>query len=406
MALTDTAIRNAKPADNPQKLFDGGGLFLLVTPNGGKWWRLKYRYAGKEKLLSIGTYPEVSLKDARERREEARKHIANGDDPSALKQQTKINMRINATNTFKAVADEWMSKQVKKNSEATHKRHNMILTNDLLPWLGKRPLKEIRAPELLTAIQRIESRGANELAHRALRLANKVFLYGIVTGKAVYNIVADLRGALEPVVVTHRAAITDPKEVGGLLRAIESYKGTFTVKCALQLSPMFFARPGELRNAEWAEFDLVKAEWNIPAEKMKMKMAHLVPLSKQAITILSELKPLTGDGKYLFPSERTRDRSMSNNSVNAALRRLGFGHDEMTAHGFRALARTILDEVLGFRPDFIEHQLAHAVRDPNGRAYNRTAHLVERRKMMQAWSDYLDKLKAGADIVPIFAEVA
>lgn len=406
MALTDAAIRNTKPTDNPQKLFDGGGLFLLVTPNGGKWWRIKYRYAGKEKLLSIGTYPEVSLKDARERREEARKHIANGDDPSALKQQTKINMRINATNTFKAVADEWMSKQVKKNSEATHKRHNMILTNDLLPWLGKRPLKEIRAPELLTAIQRIESRGANELAHRALRLANKVFLYGIVTGKAIYNVAADLRGALEPVVVTHRAAITDPKEVGGLLRAIESYKGTFTVKCALQLSPMFFARPGELRNAEWAEFDLVKAEWNIPAEKMKMKMAHLVPLSKQAITILSELKPLTGDGKYLFPSERTRDRSMSNNSVNAALRRLGFGHDEMTAHGFRALARTILDEVLGFRPDFIEHQLAHAVRDPNGRAYNRTAHLVERRKMMQAWSDYLDKLKVGADIVPIFAEVA
>ena len=406
MALTDTAIRNAKPSDKPQKLFDGGGLFLLVMPNGGKWWRLKYRYAQKEKLLSLGTYPEISLKDARERREEARKQIAKGGDPSAIKQQTKIDARINAKNTFKAVADEWMLKQANKNSQATQKRHNLILTNDLLPWLGKRPLKDIKAPELLAAIQRVESRGANELAHRALRLANKVFLYGIVTGKAEYNIAADLRGALEPVVVTHRAAITDPKEVGGLLRAIEGYKGSFIVKCALQLSPMFFTRPGELRNAEWAEFDLDKAEWNIPAEKMKMKTAHLVPLSKQAIVILNELKPLTGDGKYLFPSVRTSDRPMSNNSINAALRRLGFGHDDMTAHGFRALARTILDEVLGFRPDFIEHQLAHAVRDPNGRAYNRTAHLTERRKMMQAWSDYLDKIKTGADVVPIFAGVA
>jgi integrase len=406
MPITDTAIRNAKPTDKLQKLFDGGGLFLLVTPSGGKWWRLKYRYASKEKLLSLGTYPEVSLKDARERREEARKQIANGADPSAIKQQTKIDTRINATNTFKAIADEWMLKQAKKNSEATQKRHNLILTNDLMPWLGKRPLKEVKAPELLGAIQRIESRGANELAHRALRLANKIFLYGIVTGKAEYNVAADLRGALEPVVVTHRAAITDPVEVGGLLRAIDGYKGTFTVKCALQLSPMFFTRPGELRNAEWSEFDLEKAEWNIPAEKMKMKVAHLVPLCKQAIAVLNELKPLTGNGKYLFPSVRTSDRPMSNNSVNAALRRLGFGHDDMTAHGFRALARTILDEILGFRPDFIEHQLAHAVRDPNGRAYNRTAHLAERRKMMQAWADYLDKLKTGADIVPIFAGVA
>lgn len=406
MALTDTTIRNSKPTDKQQKLFDGGGLFLLVTPNGGKWWRLKYRYGGKEKLLSLGTYPDVSLKDARERREDARKQIANGLDPSAIKQQTKIDTRINAANTFEAVATEWMSKQIKKNSEATQKRHNLILNNCLLPWLGKRPLKEIKAPELLTAIQRIESRGANELAHRALRLANKVFLYGIVTGRAGYNVAADLRGALEPVVVTHRAAITDPKEVGGLLRAIDGYKGTFSVKCALQLSPIFFTRPGELRNAEWAEFDLENAEWNIPAEKMKMGIAHLVPLPTQAIKILNELKPLTGNGKYLFPSIRTNDRPMSNNSVNAALRRIGYGHNEMTGHGFRAMARTILDEVLGFRPDFIEHQLAHAVRDPNGRAYNRTAHLVERKKMMQSWADYLDKLKTGADIVPIRAEVA
>ncbi len=405
MSITDIAIRNAKPADKPQKLFDGGGLFLLITPNGGKWWRLKYRYAGKEKLLSFGTYPEISLKDARERRDEARKLIAHGADPSVEKQQSKIEKRISAANTFKSVADEWLEKQSKKHSESTQKKHKTILNNDLLPWLGKRPLKEIKAPELLSVIQRIESRGANEMAHRALRLSSKVFLYGIVTGRAMRNPAADLRGALEPVIVTHHAAITDPKQVGGLLRAIEGYTGSFIVKCALQLSPMVFTRPGELRKAEWVEFDFDKAEWTIPAERMKMRVPHLVPLSKQALKILLELKSLTGNGKYVFPSVRTSDRPMSDNTVNAALRRLGFGHDEMTGHGFRAMARTILDEVLGFRPDFIEHQLAHAVRDPNGRAYNRTAHLAERRKMMQAWADYLDKLKSGADIVPIRAEV-
>lgn len=406
MNITDTLIRNTKPTDKPQKLFDGGGLFLLVMPSGGKWWRLKYRHAGKEKLLSIGTYPEVSLKDARERREEARKLIASGVDPSAAKQQSKIDIRLNASNTFTAVAEEWLLKQSKKHSESTQKKHQLILNNDLYPWLGKRPLKEIKAPELLAVIQRIENRGANELAHRALRLANKVFLYGIVTGRAERNVAIDLRGALEPVVVSHHAAITDPKEVGGLLRAIDGYTGSFVVKCALQLSPMLFTRPGELRNASWDEIDLDAAEFTIPAERMKMKVAHIVPLSKQAIKILNELKPLTGHGKYVFPSARTSERPMSDNSVNAALRRLGFGHDEMTGHGFRAMARTILDEVMGVRADFIEHQLAHAVRDPNGRAYNRTAHLVERRKMMQAWADYLDKLKTGADVVPILAVVA
>ncbi len=406
MPITDTTVRNSKPTDKPQKLFDGGGLFLLVNTCGGKWWRLKYRYAGKEKLLSLGTYPEVSLKDARERRDEARKHIANGIDPSVTKKQSKINTRINASNTFTAVADEWLLKQSKKHSEATQKKNKLILKNDLYPWLGRRPLKEITAPELLAVIQRIENRGANEMAHRALRLTNKVFLYGIVTGRAERNVAVDLSGALEPVIVTHHAAITDPLEVGGLLRAMDGYTGSFVVKCALQLSPLLFTRPGELRNATWAELDLVKAEFTIPAERMKMRVAHLVPLSKQAINILSELKPLTGNGKYVFPSVRTFDRPMSNNSVNGALRRLGFAHEEMTAHGFRAMARTILDETLGFRPDFIEHQLAHAVRDPNGRAYNRTAHIVERRNMMQAWADYLDKLKTGADIVPIFSGVA
>lgn len=406
MPLTDTAIRNAKPSDKPQKLFDGGGLFLLVTPAGGKWWRLKYRHGGKEKLLSFGTYPDVSLKDARDRREDARKLVANGDDPAIAKVAAKVAARLTAANTFEAVANEWLTNQAKKHSDATQKKHKLILANDLSPWLGKRPINEIKAPELLTVIRRIESRGANELAHRALRLTGKIFQYGIVTGRAERNSALDLRGALEPVVAGHHAAITDPKEVGGLLRAMEAYTGSFIVKCALQLSPMVFTRPGELRNAEWSEFDLDNAEWTIPAEKMKMKVLHLVPLSSQAVAILRELHPMTGHGRFLFPSVRTGERPMSDNTVNAALRRLGFAHDEMTGHGFRALARTILDEVLGVRPDFIEHQLAHAVRDPNGRAYNRTSHLPERRKMMQQWADYLDKLKAGADVVPIRAEVA
>ena len=401
MPITDTLIRNTKPTAKPQKLFDGGGLFLLVTPAGGKWWRLKYRYGGREKLLSLGTYPEISLKDARLRREEARKQIANGTDPSAARQHAKLELRLKSTNTFDAVADEWITKHSKKLAAVTTTKIRAMLKKDLLPWLGSRPITEITAPELLVVIRRIESRGANELAHQSLRIVTKVFQYGIVTGRALRNPASDLRGALEPIIAGHHAAITEPKKVGELLRAINTYTGTFSVKCALLISPMVFTRPGELRNAEWPEFNLNNAEWCIPAERMKMRTPHIVPLSKQAVSILRELFPLTGYGRYVFPSVRTSDRPMSENTINGALRRLGFGSDEMTGHGFRAMARTILDEVLGFRPDFIEHQLAHAVRDPNGRAYNRTAHLPERRKMMQSWADYLDKLKVGADVIPL-----
>lgn len=404
--LTDITIRNAKPAAKPTKLFDGRGLFLLVSPNGGKWWRLKYRFNNKEKLLSLGTYPDVSLKEARQRREDARRELASGNDPSAVKTRQKIESLNDAASTFATVADEWLSKRPKDLAVSTVTKYRSILKNDLLPWLGKRPLKEITTPEVLRVIRRIESRGANELAHRAMWLARKVFQYAISEGRLTLNPASNLTDALEPVVVKHHAAITDPQQVAELLWAIDGYTGTFAVKCAIQLAPLLFVRPGELRQAEWVEIDLDKAEWNIPAERMKMRLPHLVPLSTQAVSILRELHPLTGHGRFVFPSMRTSARAMSDNTVNAALRRLGYSTDEMTGHGFRAMARTILDEVMGMRPDFIEHQMAHAVKDPNGRAYNRTSHLDERKKMMQLWSDYLDKLKMGADIVPINSKVA
>jgi len=406
MPLTDTAIRATRVQDKPFKLFDGGGLFLLVTPSGGKWWRLKYRYGGKEKLLSLGTYPEIGLKDARERREAARKLIANGADPSAERKKIKIESLLGAASTFNAVADEWFQKKSSKLAAVTQAKIKAILRNDLRPWLGTRPIKEISAHELLMAIRRIESRGANELAHRALRIASQVFQYGIAASLVERNPATDLRGALESVVVKHHASITNPKEVGALLRAIDGYTGTFAVKCALLLAPLLFVRPGELRQAEWAEINLDRAEWDIPASKMKMKQPHLVPLCMQAIGILRELRPLTGNGRFVFPSIRTGERPMSENTVNGALRRLGYRNDEIVGHGFRAMARTILDEVLGFRPDYIEHQLAHAVKDPNGRAYNRTAHLAERRKMMQAWADSLDRLKTGAEIITLHGDKA
>jgi integrase len=274
------------------------------------------------------------------------------------------------------------------------------MKNDLFPWIGSKPIVNIKAPELLAVLRRVESRGAIETARRLRIIAGQVFKYAVKTGRAERDPAADLRGALAPAKENHHAAITEPKEVAPLLRAIDGYQGSFVVKCALKLAPLFFVRPGELRHAEWSEIDLDEAVWSIPADKMKMKQAHIVPLCRQAIEILKELQPLTGASKYVFPSGRSFARAMSENAVNAALRRMGYDKGTMTGHGFRAMARTILDEVLQVRPDFIEHQLAHAVRDPNGRAYNRTAHLEERRKMMQKWADYLDGLKAGAKVLP------
>jgi len=401
MPLTDAAIRIAKPREKHYRLSDGGGMYLEVSPAGGKWWRIKYRIDGKEKRISLGTYPEVSLRDARERREEARRLLAAGVDPGQHRKATRAARQAENANTFEVLAREWHAKQATGWTERHARRTLDRLQNDLFPFLGKRPIGEVSAPELLAVLRRKEGKGAAYTAKRLRQIADQVFRYAIATGRAERNPAPDLRGALQPPQKTHHAAMTDPKQVGGLLRAIDAYQGTLVTRCALKLAPLVFVRPKELRMAEWSEIDLDAAEWNIPADKMKMKEPHLVPLSRQAVAILREIQPLTGSGRYVFPSPRTSRRPMSDNAVLSALRRMGIAKDEMSGHGFRAMARTILDEVLHVRPDFIEHQLAHAVRDPNGRAYNRTAHLVERRKMMQLWADYLDGLKDGAEVVPI-----
>ncbi|MEI7636337.1 MAG: integrase arm-type DNA-binding domain-containing protein [Syntrophus sp. (in: bacteria)] len=397
--LSDVNVRTAKPKVTEYKIFDGGGLFLLVTPSGGKLWHFKYRYDKKEKKIAFGHYPEISLADARERRDAARKQVANGIDPGAVRKAMK-QAETEETETFEVIAREWHTKFTQTWTPGHAATTMGRLERDIFPWIGKRPIKAIEAPELLAVLRRIESRGALESAHRIRTIAGQVFRYAVATGRAERDPAAALRGAVPQPNEKHLAAITDPKEVAPLLRAINGYQGHFVVKCALRLAPLFFVRPGELRNAEWAEVDLDEAVWSIPAHKMKMKQAHIVPLSNQAIEILKELKELTGSSRYVFPSGRSFARPMSNNAILAALRRMGYDKETMTGHGFRAMARTILDEVLQVRPDFIEHQLAHAVRDPNGRAYNRTAHLEERRKMMQRWADYLDTIKAGAVVIP------
>jgi integrase len=417
MALTDAAIRTAKPDKKTTRKFDSGGLYLEITPRGGKWWRLKYRFDGKEKRLSLGIYPEVPLaghKDkktgewidgAREKRDKARQLLANGIDPSEHRKAIKAARVERAENSFEAVAREWLTKYSPRWTSSHCQKNLRRLEYDVFPWLGGRPIAEVTAPELLTVLRRIENRGAGETAHRVRQICGQVLRYAVATGRAERDPSADLRGALAPVRATHLAAITDPMRIGELLRAIDGYQGYYVTRAALCLAPLVFVRPGELRTAEWAEINLDRAEWNIAAEKMKMRVPHLVPLSKQAVEILQGIQPLTGRGRYVFPSARSTTRPMSNNAILAALRPMGIPKDQMTGHGFRALARTVLDEVLGIRPDYIEHQLAHAVRDPLGRAYNRTSHLPERRAMMQQWADYLDKLKAGAKAVPLHRQV-
>ena len=404
MALSDLAIKTAKPGAKPIRLSDSGGLYLEVAPSGGKLWRLKYRFGGKEKRLALGKYPEVSLKDARERRDEARKLLANEVDPGENRKAQKAAKAERAANSFEAVAREWIAKNTPTWAATHTSKIVRRLEMYVFPWLGGRPIAEITAPELLAMARRIEGKGAIETAHRAMQNCGQAFRYAVATGRAERDPTGDLRGALQPVQSTHMAAVTEPRKVAELLRIFDTYQGTLTVRCALQLAPLVFVRPGELRQAEWKDIDLDAAEWRYIASKKGN--AHIVPLALQAVTILREVQALTGEGRYVFPSARTSERPMSDNAVLAAMRRLGIAKDEMSGHGFRAMARTILDEVLGFRPDLIEHQLAHAVRDPNGRAYNRTAHLPERRKMMQAWADYLDKLKAGAEIIPIHGHTA
>jgi len=397
--LTDTAIRKAKPGEKPVKLSDEKGLFLLVTPAGGKLWRMKYRFTGKEKLLALGAYPDVSLAQARERRDDARKLLAVGIDPGENRKAQKAAKQERAANSFEVVAREWFSKHSPNWATGHAGKVIQRLEKDIFPWLGGRPIAEITPPELLSVLRRIEGRGALDTAHRALQNCGQVFRYAVATGRAERDPSGDLRGALPPARAGHFAAITEPQKVGELLRAMESVSAGFVVKCALRLAPLLFVRPGELRTARWADIDLDKAEWRYHVTKTKTE--HLVPLAGQAVAILRELEPLSGRGEYVFPGARTNGQPMSNGAVNVALRRAGYNtREEQTGHGFRAMARTILHQELGFAPEVIEHQLAHRVPDALGTAYNRTKFLKERREMMQAWADYLDKLKAGAEVIP------
>lgn len=396
MPLTAIAVSQAK--DKPYKLYDGRGLFLLINPKGGKYWRFKYRFGGKEKTLALGVYPDLSLAKAREKRQEARERVADDIDPGVVKRLKKIHQFEEETNGFEALAREWFETRMVDKSEQHQSRTIRALENDLFPQIGRRPINQVTAPELLMALRKIEARGAIETAHRAKQTAGQVFRYAIATGRAERDPSADLKGALKSPTKKHLAAITEPKDVGKLLVAIEGFQGTASVKAALRLSPILFARPGELRHMEWEEINWEEERWELPPEKMKMKQPHIVPLPKQALEILKEHHRTTGRGRYVFPSARGGSRPLSENGVRTALRTLGYDNDTMTPHGFRAMARTILDEVLDYRVDWIEHQLAHAVRDTNGRAYNRTAHLEGRRDMMQGWADYLDNLKTQAKI--------
>ena len=397
MALSDVQIRNAKPKDKPYKLTDGGGLHILVNPNGSKLWRLKYRVGGIEKLLSFGPYPQVSLIEARKKGIEAKGALRSGIDPSGAKKAQKAS--ASGADSFETIAREWFSKFSATWTPSHGDRILRRLERDVFPWIGQTPIKEVTAPGLLSVLRRIEARGAVETAHRASQNCGQVFRYAIATGRAERDPVPDLRGALPPSRETHHASITDPREIGGLLRAIGGYEGGLIVRCALRLAPLVFVRPGELRRAEWTEIDWDKAQWIIPAEKMKMREKHVVPLSRQALEILKELQPLTGEGKYLFPSPRTSDRPMSDNAILSALRRMGYTGDQMTGHGFRSMASTLLNEQ-GWHRDAIERQLAHAERDSIRAAYNYAQYLPERRKMMQAWADHLDGLREGAEIIP------
>lgn len=397
--LTPSGVRNAKPQATAYKLADGRGMYLLVKPNGSKWWRFDYRRPGTKKrnTLSLGTYPDVSLKKARDRREEARQQIADGIDPGDQRKAETVA----GAETFEAIAREWHAKHVPNWSPAHADRLMARLEKDVFPWIGHNPIGKLAAPDVLAVLRRVDARGARDTAHRVHQHCGQVFRYAVATGRASSDPTPALRGAIPPARATHHASITDPERIGELLRALDGYQGSPVTRAALQLAPLVFVRPGELRRAEWAEVDLDKAEWRIPGEKMKMGSPHIVPLSSQAVAVLQDLAPLTGMGRYLFPGLRTRSRPMSENTVNAALRRMGFDRDTMTGHGFRSMASTLLNEQ-GWHRDAIERQLAHAERDAVRAAYNYAEHLPERRKMMQAWADYLDSLRESpGKVVPI-----
>jgi integrase len=404
MPLTDVMIRNTKPAAKSIKRYDRDGLYLEVSPSGRKWWRLKYRFHGKENRISLGVYPEVSLRDARGRCEEARQLLAHGVDPSQERKAQKAADTSLIENSFERVTREWFSKFSPSWAPAHAARKIRLFERDIFPWIGERPIAEITAHELLGVLHRIEKRGVRETERRALVFCGQVFRYAVASARAERDPSSDLRGALPPVKAEHFAAVTEPAQLGAILRALDAYDGTMTVRCAMRLMPMLFVRPGELRAAEWAQIDLDAGEWRYLVTKTERN--HIVPLCRQAVELLREVHQLTGRGKYVFPSARSNKRPMSDNAILAAMRAMGIPKDVTTGHGFRATARTILDEVLGVRIDLIEHQLAHSVKDPNGRAYNRTAFLPERRKMMQVWADYLDQLKAGKELAASFRDAA
>jgi integrase len=395
MPLTDTAIKAAKPKEKPYKLADGKGLYLLINPNGSKYFRQKYRIGGTEKTLALGVYPETTLKLARDKCTAAREQLANGVDPGEHKKVVKHAAIAATNNTFEIVAREWHGKYKIRWTDDHAKRLLSRLEKDVFPFIGKRPINEINAPELLQAMRRIESRGVIDTLHRALQNCGQIFRYGVATGRCDRDPSGDLRGALTPVKSKHHASVTEPKAIGQLLRAIDDYQGSFTVQLALQFSYLSFCRPGEIRHAEWVEIDFVSKQWRIPASKMKMRQQHIVPLSSQSLALLGQLHEVTGDGKFLFPSERSRARPMSENTVNAALRRLGYSKDDATAHGFRSMASTRLNE-MHFNRDWIERQLAHSEKNDVRGAYNYAEFLEGRTQMMQVWADYLDSLKRCA----------
>ena len=400
MALADTFVRQVKHTGKPagDKHTDGDGMYLLVKA-GGKYWRMDFAHLAKRKTLALGVYPEVSLAKARQRRDKARELLADGIDPSTAKKADKQAKADAAANTFEMVARDWLAKTAADRMPTTQDKITSWLEKDVIPFIGKMPMSTIGPRDVLAALRKMEARGALDSVQRVKQVCGQVFRYAVAEGSAERDVTQDLKGALAKPTAGHFAAITEPKQAGNLMRSISDYVGHPTTITALKLSPLVFVRPGELRTMEWAEVDLDAAEWRIPGSKMKMKVDHLVPLSKQALELLRGVQPVTGHGRYVFPSLRTAERPMSVNTINAALRGMGYSAEVHSAHGFRAMARTIMDEVLGERVDLIEHQLAHAVKDPNGRAYNRTAHLPARRVMMQIWADYLDELSMGADVI-------
>jgi integrase len=403
MPLTAIAIKNAKPGPKTRRLWDAEGLYLEVSPAGGRWWRWKYRFAGKEKRLALGVFPALSLQDARAKRDEARKLLRAGIDPGQEKRKAQA---AASADSFEQIAREWFAKQSPLWAPAHSKRWIELFERDIFPWIGARPNSQISASEMLTVLRRIESRGAVDTAHRAVGSCGQVFRYAVASARNGVDPTRDLKGALVPVEGKHFSAVTEPARLAVLLRVLNGYQGTLTVRCALRLAPLLFVRPGELRKAQWKDIDLDNAQWRFTSSKTKMEL--VVPLARQALAILHELRPLTGSGPFVFPSARGKERPMSDNALLAAMRGMGIDKTELTTHGFRAAARTILDEVLHMRPDIIECQLAHAVRDPNGRAYNRTSYLNERVAMMQIWADYLQKLEegAGAKVLPFKNEAA